>query len=152
MNNSLIRKSECNQFPQANSSITNAINLILEKSIQFSDSETCSYAFKNAMIQILSMNQLSSSLIRRSLLVFQNLSINSLNSYIYSVKFIFYHADFNTRLLNEYVFANTSLLQISGIVNSIQLDMFNRWSSILHWRRYLFFFKDFCMKTLFCHC
>lgn len=129
LNRTLIRNSECNQFLHVNSLIKNVINLIIEKSTQFSE-ETCPFSFKNARIQFFQINRLTSSFIQKNMLIFQNVSMNSINCYIYSANLIFYHADFNTRLLNEHVFKNITLLQINGIISSIQSDIFKRFNQI----------------------
>ena len=97
--------------------------LYLQKGTIFA-SEICPYIFKNALIYLIVIDRISSSFIEENLLIFQNETATTLNSSIYQLHLNFYHIDFNSRILNSYVFKKLKILDLNGPINSIQFDLF----------------------------
>jgi len=89
--------------------------------------KTCPLIFKNTIISELAFKEIKSSFINSNILTFLKLKNNSnyhLNSYILHVEFSLYRIHFDDNLLNEEIFKKTKCLDLQGILNGIQYDLF----------------------------
>jgi hypothetical protein len=126
LNNKLINEKECLQ--SSNKSWTNFISnsrlLFLGLTSKYS-LKTCPYIFKNSIINALSLGDIRSSYLNENLLAFIKIkNLNDLNSDIFHVDFKVYRIQFNDNLLNKDIFKNTKSIDISGILNGLQDDIF----------------------------
>jgi len=88
--------------------------------------ETYPFIFKNTFISLLDIKRLHDTSLSRNILEFIqiNQTINDLNSTIIQFQVSLYHAELNSNLLNRYVFFNLSVLDLNGIIRSIQPNAF----------------------------
>jgi hypothetical protein len=123
LNNRLLDEEDCNSDLPAKSLISSARILDLRKKIKFS-SPICLYLFKNVYILLFSISRISSSLIEMNVLNFQQKNVKKLNSTIFHVQLVFYHASLNEKLLNARLFKSLEILDINGPLFSIQNNLF----------------------------
>ena len=102
----------------------------LEKDIIFS-LKTCPLIFQNSKIRLLKI-QISLSFINKNKLEFQqmNLTDNKLNSKIVQLVITLYHTDLDNKLLNTDVFKKLNFLDLNGVINSIQDDLFKSFNDL----------------------
>jgi len=93
----------------------------------------CPLVFRNSLIKTLLFQGISSSLINKNELGFlsQN-EIDSfkLNSYIYHLGLCLYRTNLDKKILNKDAFAFTVVIEINGIINSIQTDLFKDFKNL----------------------
>lgn len=123
------QSNKCEQFQHVNHKLFGKINnFILRKTVNFKQDQICIYAFKNAHINLLSVMSNENSFLNRNIFQFrtQNYSLKNanLNSNIWSLYMSNFRIDLTTKILNEYVFKDLSLIYLAGTLNSIQLDLF----------------------------
>jgi len=125
INKRLVDKTNCkDQIAPIFSIVQQASNLLISVPNMNSD-ETCPFVFKNSLLVFLSINNLRYSLIYKNPFTFQNISIqNNLNSSIFLSYLEVYHSNLNSKLLNIHVFRNLTILDITGIINKIEIDTF----------------------------
>jgi hypothetical protein len=124
INKKLIDKTNCNDQITSRSIIQQTLNLIVSNPNKNSG-ETCPFVFKNSLIALFSINNLRYSLIYTSSFTFQNKSIqNNLNCSIFQTDLEMFHSNLNSKLLNAHVFRNLTILDINGIINRIEADVF----------------------------
>jgi len=136
INNKLINKQEClnnNKNKNWNNFITNSIIFSL-RITQYSkySMNTCPYIFKNTIIDNLFLFDLKSSFINSNKLTFLKLNQtnNDLNSKIYQVILSLYRIHFDENLFNKEIFQNTTSLDLNGILNGIQDDLFKSFNEL----------------------
>ncbi len=125
VNKKLIDKTNCNDRIPSRSIIQQAFSLIVTNPNKNSG-ETCPFVFKNSLLKLFSIKFLRYSLIYTSSFTFQNKSIqnNNLNCSIFRTDLEIFHSDLNSKLLNAHVFRNLTILNIDGIINRIEADVF----------------------------
>jgi hypothetical protein len=124
INKKLIDKTNCNDKIPISSIVQQALDLIISNPNKNSG-ETCPFVFKNSIIASLSIKNLRYSLIYTSSFTFQNKSIqNNLNCSIFQTGLEMFHSNLNSKLLNAHVFRNLTILDINGIINRIEADIF----------------------------
>ena len=126
LNNKLINEKECLQSSNKNwkNLISNSKLLFLGLASKYS-LKTCPYIFKNSIINALSLNYIRSSYLNENLLEFIKIkNSDDINSDIFHVDFKVYRIQFNDNLLNKDIFKKTKSIDISGILNGIQDDLF----------------------------
>ena len=123
LNETLLEKHSCSENLVEWALIKTIRVLSLNKGTTFS-SDQCPFIFKNADLYMLSLGWISSSLIGVNIFTFQNITAPNLNSSIYQLHVNFYHADLNSKILNEFVFEKLQVLDLNGPINSIQKDLF----------------------------
>jgi len=126
LNNKLINEQEClNNNTNWNNLITNSqLSVLTIGSGTIYSLKTCSYIFKNTKIITLSLNEIRSSFINSNILTFLKIKNNNLNSDIFHADFTLYRVFLDANLLNEAIFKETQCLDINGILNGIQNDLF----------------------------
>jgi hypothetical protein len=96
-------------------------------------SNTCPLIFSNIKLNFINFNQISDSFVEKNIFGFQNISedlLKRLNSSIYQLNIKFYHTDLKSNLLNNYVFANLTVLDLNGQIKQIQQDLFKYFKHI----------------------
>ena len=131
MNEAKIDEKNC-KLPNFNKS-TNLFgpikNLVINIDVFFSK-KTCPYVFMNTKLVHLTLGQITNSLILKNQLEF--LDINQKDDFDLNNQDIFFlnigiaFEDITTRLIDKYVFKYINRLLISGVVESIQEDLFSR--------------------------
>ena len=122
LNNSIVGPHVCNSNLSDWSLISKTWILDTRRDVQFS-SKICPYVFNNCMVALFSF-KISATLVGENLLSFQNVSATDLNSAIFQINIKLYHADLNQNILNKFVFKKLQMLDINGVIGSIQQDMF----------------------------
>jgi hypothetical protein len=125
INNQLITQDKCNLdlFQQSASFLSRISFLILNTAVTYS-TQTCPLLFHNVQIQVLIIDNLKESLIDKNILSFQNKSIEYIDTNILQLILNVFRYNLDERLLNEFIFKNLVYLDINGILNSIQSDLF----------------------------
>jgi hypothetical protein len=95
----------------------------------------CPFLFKNTKLQYLKINWNSVSLIDKN--EFSILKLNDkeekkieLNSNILNLEMLIYRTSLTNKILNKHVFKQLNMLQVSGIINSIQFDLFKDFKNL----------------------
>jgi hypothetical protein len=133
--NKLINKNKCNfdyLFPnQSDSSFLTQIHfLILGPLLTYSD-QTCPLIFHNTIIQVLSIQSVGSSFIKKNLFAFSQIPSNLIiNSNIIQLIINVYHVDLSNKLLNKHVYKKLQVLDIEGQIKSIENDLFKHFKSL----------------------
>ena len=148
INNKLINEQDClNYNNNWDSLITNSMifSLKIAKNSKYS-MDTCPYIFKNTIINNLFLYDLKSSFINSNILTFLKLNQtkNDLNSNIYFVLFQLYRIHFDENLFDKFIFQNTTSLDLNGILNGIQEDLFKSFNELT-----LIRIRTQCVKQLF---
>jgi len=137
INNKLLNEQEClsNKNKNWNNLITNSkLSFLTLNSGTIYSLKTCPYIFKNTKIITLSLNEIRSSFVDSNLLSFlklENYSNNNfLNSDIFHADFTLYRVHFDDSLLNEAIFKETKCLDLNGILNGIQNDLFRSFNEM----------------------
>ncbi len=126
INNKLINEKEClnnSNNKNWNNFITNSESYLLSINAYFS-LNTCPYIFEKTSIYMIIFNNIIASLINSNKLTFISIKNSSLNSSIIFAQFQLYRVEFDDNLFNEAIFKATLILQIDGILNGIQNDLF----------------------------
>jgi hypothetical protein len=132
INKKLIDKTNCNNFDfffsnnQITSFLTGIHFLFLGQLVTYSD-QTCPILFHNTIIQVISIQSISSSFINKNVFAFTQIPSNlseKINSNILQLIINLYHYELNNSLLNEKVFEKLQVLDIEGQINSIEHDLF----------------------------
>jgi hypothetical protein len=127
--NKLLDKNQCNRHLHVDFLITNVNLLIVEKSAKFTE-KICPFLFQNAQMALLSIERISDSLVNKNRFSFLNVSIGNLNCSIFQLMLVVYHSDLNSALLNEHVFKKLTILNLNGVINNIQSDLFKKFQNI----------------------
>jgi hypothetical protein len=96
-------------------------------------SNTCPLIFSNIKLNLINFNQISDCFVEKNIFGFQNISedlLKRLNSSIYQLNIRFYHTDLKSNLLNNYIFANLTVLDLNGQIKQIQQDLFKYFINI----------------------
>jgi hypothetical protein len=128
--NQVCNKNVLNVLPKENQ--LTGIILSLEFGTKFS-SNTCPLIFSNIKLNIISFDEISDSLVEKNIFGFQNISedlFKRINSSIYQINIKFYHTDLKSNLLNNYIFANLTVLDLNGQIKQIQKDLFKYFINI----------------------
>ena len=126
INNQLITQDKCNfdLLQQSESFLSRISFLILNSAVTYS-TQTCPLLFHNVQIQVFIIENLKDSLINKNIFSFQNISIiEYIDTNILQLILKVYRYNLDQCLLNEFIFKNLVYLDINGIVNSIQPDLF----------------------------
>ena len=125
INNQLITQDKCNfdLFQQSKSFLSRISFLFLNSAVIYS-TQTCPLIFHKVQIQVLNIENLKDSLINRNIFSFQNISIEYIETNILQLILKVFRYDLDQRLLNEFIFKNLVFIDINGIINSIQPDLF----------------------------
>ncbi len=125
VNSLLITKEKCNLdlFQQSESFLSRISFLFLNSAVIYS-TQTCPLIFHNVQIQVLNIENLKDSLINKNIFSFQNISIEYIKTNILQLILKVFRYNLDQRLLNEFIFKNLVFLDINGILNSIQPDLF----------------------------
>jgi hypothetical protein len=123
LENSLVNKKLCNQSKHS-WDLLSSIKIFELQRVTLFATEICPFVFKNSVLIFFLINRISSSLVEKNILTFQDVFVSDLNSSIYQLELNFYHADLNEKILNKHVFQNLLILDIDGPVRSIQDDLF----------------------------
>jgi len=108
--------------------------LLLQKNVIYS-TKTCPLIFHDTIIQLLNIDGLMSSFVRKNILAFQNVSqINKIESLILQLEIRVFHYDLSNELLNKNIFEKLHALDISGSLNSIQPDLFKSFKQLKNLR------------------
>ena len=129
INDSFVDKSKCNKNLPSKSLLTIVHKLNLRFYAKYS-AETCPYIFQNVIIYQFTLAEVSWSLIGEKILGFQNLTDIDLHSTIFHFQVSLYRVDLNERLLNKYVFKELFVLDLDGVINSIQDDLFKSFRNL----------------------
>jgi hypothetical protein len=134
LNNKLIQEKDClnnnnNNNKNWNNLITNSESYFLSINAFFS-LKTCPYIFENTSIYMIIFNKIITSFINSNKLTFLTIKNSSLNSRIFFAEFDLYRIQFDGNLFNEAIFKKTVVLQINGILNSIQNDLFKSFNDL----------------------
>jgi len=129
LNNSLIDKANCKKNLPSKTILTKSHRVSLKYSAKFS-TQTCPFIFKNVVIYQLTIEGLSSSYIEVNILGFQNLTDIQLYATVFHFEVSLYRVDFNEQLLNKYVFKELFVLDLDGVINSIQSDLFKSFTKL----------------------
>ena len=92
--------------------------------------KTCPYVFRNTLIKLISIEQISSSFINTNILSFLNKEIVDLNSRIFQLNIYLYHIYMDEKLLNKHVFKYLTVLDLNGVIENIQPDLFKSLENI----------------------
>ncbi len=133
INNKLIDEKEClnNTNTNWNNLITNSKILFLLISNTIYSSKVCPFIFKNALIQELYLNQIKTSFVNSNILSFNKIENTAdLNTIVLHVDFSLYRIYFDENLLNLAIFKYIQSLQIDGVINGIQNDLFKSFTNI----------------------
>jgi hypothetical protein len=133
INNKLINEKEClnNTNTNWNNLITNSKILFLLISNTIYSSKVCPFIFKNALIQELYLNQIKTSFVNSNILSFNKIENTAdLNTIVLHVDFSLYRIYFDENLLNLGIFKYIQSLQIDGVINGIQNDLFKSFTNI----------------------
>ena len=104
------------------------INILTIDSLNYYSKKTCPYVFMNTRLNRLTLGQISNSLIIKN--QFEFLDINQTNDFDLKNEDLFYlniglaYEDVTAKIINKYVFRNLQALNIWGVVNSIQGEVF----------------------------
>ena len=119
----------CDHFmmsEKTESLIENFHILLLTESVKFL-TNTCPIIFNNTHIEFISIYKISTTLIHNNFLEFQTMNAN-VSQYFQSSIFQFlvtlYHYDLNSKFLNQDIFRKLYVLDLNGIINKIQGDVF----------------------------
>ena len=131
-NGILLGQTNCNEKTSASHRLFTQIHILFFKfSTTYSD-EVCPYAFRNAEIFVINLGYISSTLLQKSTLGFLHLNepVRHLNCTMHNVQFYLYHIEINAKILNEHVFKNTAVLDLNGIINFVQDDIFKNLNNL----------------------
>jgi len=135
LNNKLLNAQECtrNNNSNWNNLITNSKVYFLTISTNTRYSlKTCPYVFVNSQIKLLCLKQIQSSFIAKNILTFlKKNNSNDLNSIILQVDFGLYRIYFDDNLFNEDLFKEIKVLDLNGIINGIQDDLFKSFNELV---------------------
>jgi hypothetical protein len=133
INNKLINEQEClNNNTNWKNFLTNSMifSLKITSNSRYSK-KTCSYIFKNTIIDNLFLFDIRSSYINSNILTFlNNHTNNDLNSNIHQVLFTLYRIQFDENLFNKEIFQKTYCLDLNGVLNGIQNDLFKYFNKL----------------------
>lgn len=131
LSESLIHDSAiCNQKLQVNRFLSQIRILDIKSLTKLSDA-MCPYVFKNVLLNVFNVKKITDNFLFRNLLKFQNLTLKKdLNSSIFQAQFHFYHVDLDSTLLNKHVFHNLTVLDLNGVIRSIEDDLFKSFSNL----------------------
>lgn len=106
----------------------------------------CPFVFHKARISYLFLSSISTIVFKNQLTFNRNIQINStsFNPLIGFLCLFLYHVDLDSRVLNKYVFKNTLLLSINGIVNQIEDELFKSFPNLR-----LIIFKSENIRNIF---
>jgi hypothetical protein len=99
---------------------------LIEHSTKYTTS-ICPLVFRNSLVKTLLFEGISSCLINKNELEFLSYNVideDKLSSYIYHLNLGLYRSNLNKNMLNKHAFAFTVVIEINGIINSIQTDLF----------------------------
>ena len=128
-NNKILNHSQCNKHLRVNFLINNVNLLVFEKSLKFTD-KICPFVFKNANMEFLSIERISNSLVNKNKFTFQSVSVDHLNCTILQLILGVYHYDLDNKLIHEHVFMKLLVLDLNGVINSIQSDLFKKFKQL----------------------
>jgi hypothetical protein len=128
-NNKLI--IDCQNNNEWNNFISNSNVYFLDLHAVYS-SKTCPFIFQNSNIRSIAFNYLTSSFIQKNILSFIKLSNLTIivNSTLLHADFTLYRLNFDLNLFNQHVFKKTTKLDLNGIINSIQTDLFKYFTQL----------------------
>ena len=104
------------------------INILTIDSLNYFSKKTCPYVFMNTRLNRLTLGQISNSFIIKNQLEF--LEINQTNDFDLNNQDLFYlniglaYEDLTPKIINKYVFRNLEAINIWGVLNSIQGEIF----------------------------
>jgi hypothetical protein len=131
IDNKLITKKDCFNNTKWQNFLTNSeLNVLIINQVSLYSLNTCPYIFKNTKIDELSLFNIRSSLVDSNKLTFFKTNTDDVNSYIFHVILSIYRIQFDDNLFNEAIFKKTVVLQINGILNSIQNDLFKSFNDL----------------------
>jgi len=127
----LLDRNNCNQNSSVDLRLFSQIHILFFRESIYSD-QVCPYSFRNADISSLCMEKISSSFLSTNKLGFLDLNepIKNLNCTISHFQLFAYRLELNSKVLNENIFKNLSVLDLDGIVNSIQKDVFKNLNNL----------------------
>lgn len=104
--------------------------LLIQATVKFPQ-ETCPIAFNNAQINFFQFKKLSSSLIRKNMLKFKQLNLSDqFDCFIFQLSVEIYRTDLSFDLLDKNVFKNLLVLDLNGVISSIQIDLFKSFNRL----------------------
>ena len=129
LNGTKITKDTCNlsNFKRGTNFFGAIMLLKIENNVYYSK-KTCPYVFMNSKLSRLSLNYITNSLILKNQLEF--IEINQTNNFDLYNRDLFYlninlaFEYVTLKLINKYVFKYLERLLISGVIESIQVDLF----------------------------
>jgi hypothetical protein len=132
INNVLINETQCQNINKSNWNYFIMNSKLVLYINAFYSLKTCPYIFKNTIIRELSIYNVRSSYINSNVLNFQKIKNTNhlLNSNVFLVEFTLYRIRLDTNLLNEDIFKKTGSIQIDGILNGIQDDLFKSFKEL----------------------
>jgi len=89
----------------------------------------CPLIFRNSFIYHLNLNEISSSFINRNEFEFVNLSVENLNSSIFSLGLNTYHIELTNGMFNRHVYKRLFQMELNGLIDSIEQDLFKIFSN-----------------------
>ena len=84
----------------------------------------CPYLFSNVNIDLFNLEGIALSLIENNVFSFYNLSVPNLYSSIFHFQLILYHIDLSERILHKEIFKTLAVLDLNGVIDSIESDLF----------------------------
>ena len=107
---------------------SSTMNLLLSKGSLYSEKPVCPYVFSNSRLKLITFYEIANSLIFRNRLRFERLNATQtgerITTSITSLSLNIAYISVNEELVNKYVFANLTQLNMIGIILSVQEDLF----------------------------
>jgi hypothetical protein len=134
LNNKLItNEKECNNNSNWNNLITNSkiYYLMISTNTRYA-LKTCPYIFNNFQINSMTLTEIQSTFIGSNILTFLKLNnTNNIDSIVKHVDFYLYHIYFDDNLFNREIFKEIKILDLNGILDGIQDDLFKSFNELI---------------------
>ncbi len=133
LNNKLQNEQECYNNSNWNNLITNnkLYFLTLKEKTKYS-LKTCPYIFKNTQIKLMILLEIQSTFIGSNILTFLKMNNpNDLESIVLQANFLIYRIYFDDNLFNRGIFKEIKILDLNGIINGIQDDLFKSFKQLI---------------------
>jgi hypothetical protein len=94
--------------------------------------KTCPYIFKNTQIKLMILLEIQSTFIGSNILTFLKMNnSNDLESIVLQANFLIYRIYFDDNLFNRGIFKEIKILDLNGIINGIQDDLFKSFKELI---------------------
>jgi hypothetical protein len=134
LNNKLItNEKDCSNNSNWNNLITKTKLYVLTISNTQYSMQTCPYIFRNSRIKLIILLEIQSSFIGTNILTFLKLNdpYDILESIVLQANFQIYHIYFDDNLFNREIFKEIKILDLNGILDGIQDDLFKSFNELI---------------------